>query len=667
MRRLLAPEVIQTSGTDCGPACLKSLLDGFGLPVSYDGLRDACHTDVDGTSIDVLEELAKDLGLDAEQVIVPEDHALLGESAALPAIAVVRNPDDTVHFVVAWRRCGPFVQVMDPARGRVWMPIQRYLDRLIVHSTVAPTAEWREWAGTDAFLRPLASRLRAAGLTAQQARERIVAAAADPGYLGLATLDAAARMLTSLRAANAVSRKDAAGVLGGLVSTADDSDAVSQIPEHYWSVRPASAPADRSEHLRVRGVVLVAIRGRRPQEHRAALTIAGSPRPHPLREVLSILHASGPLAAVILAIALLVVTAGVVFEAVLFRGLLDAASLLRIPEQGLSAGALLVTFAGSLLGVELLLAALERRAGRQVDARLRLAFLQKIPRLSPSYFQSRPVSDTIERSHSLQTVRQLPTLGIRALRVSLELAVTTAALVWLNPQVAVIAVLSAAAAAAIPLLGQPIIAERDLRVRTHVGALARFHLDAILGRKAIDAHGTAAVIERQHDSLLLDWATASLALQRASVTIEGLQMIVGVALAGWMVAFHTAGDASGLVLLQLYWMLNVPALGYELALHAREYPQHRSTLYRLLEPLQAPGARTFDEQPANEADAGRPSGLEIDIQQVTVRASGNTLLANVDLSIAAGTHVAVVGASGAGKSTLMGLLLGLHRRKPARC
>ena len=33
--RFLVPEVVQTSGMDCGPACLKGLLEGFGVPVSY--------------------------------------------------------------------------------------------------------------------------------------------------------------------------------------------------------------------------------------------------------------------------------------------------------------------------------------------------------------------------------------------------------------------------------------------------------------------------------------------------------------------------------------------------------------------------------------------------------------------------------------------------------
>jgi ABC-type bacteriocin/lantibiotic exporter with double-glycine peptidase domain len=43
-------------------------LEGFGISVSYGRLREACQTDVDGTSIDTLEEVAGRLGLDAEQI-----------------------------------------------------------------------------------------------------------------------------------------------------------------------------------------------------------------------------------------------------------------------------------------------------------------------------------------------------------------------------------------------------------------------------------------------------------------------------------------------------------------------------------------------------------------------------------------------------------------------
>src|SRR3954471_7560143 len=114
-RRLLAPEIVQTSAMDCGPAALKCLIDGFGGSISYGRLREACQTDVDGTSIDTLEEVAVTLGLDTEQVLLPEDHLLHEEAAALPALAVVQLPGGVTHFLVIWRAVGPLLQVMDPA------------------------------------------------------------------------------------------------------------------------------------------------------------------------------------------------------------------------------------------------------------------------------------------------------------------------------------------------------------------------------------------------------------------------------------------------------------------------------------------------------------------------------------------------------------------------
>src|SRR5947207_6605772 len=133
-RRLLVPEVVQTSAMDCGPASLKCLLDGFGVPVSYGRLREACQTDVDGSSIDTLEEVARDLGLDVEQEMVPADHLLDPAADVLPAIVVVRLPNGFTHFVVAWRCHGPVVQVMDPASGRRWMRRESFLRDVYRHA-----------------------------------------------------------------------------------------------------------------------------------------------------------------------------------------------------------------------------------------------------------------------------------------------------------------------------------------------------------------------------------------------------------------------------------------------------------------------------------------------------------------------------------------------------
>jgi Peptidase C39 family len=149
---------------DCGPAVLKGLLEGFGISVHYVRLRKACQTDIDGTSIDVLEDVAGLLGLEAEPVMVPVDHLLRPEAGSLPAILVVRRPGGFTHFVLAWRRHGALVQFLDPAVGRRWMSCCRLLDQVYVHTQPIPVDAWREWTGSDEFLRPMARRLRSLGL-----------------------------------------------------------------------------------------------------------------------------------------------------------------------------------------------------------------------------------------------------------------------------------------------------------------------------------------------------------------------------------------------------------------------------------------------------------------------------------------------------------------------
>ena len=125
-----APEVVQTSEMDCGPASLKCLLEGFGIGVNYGRLREACQTDVDGTSIDTLEDLAGQLGLKAEQVMLPVDHLILPESQALPAILVISLPNGLTHFLVVWGTIGGRIQVMDPASGRRWPTWKKFVKRI---------------------------------------------------------------------------------------------------------------------------------------------------------------------------------------------------------------------------------------------------------------------------------------------------------------------------------------------------------------------------------------------------------------------------------------------------------------------------------------------------------------------------------------------------------
>jgi predicted double-glycine peptidase len=265
-RRLLAPEVVQTSAMDCGPAALKCLLDGFGIPVSYGRLREACQTDVDGTSIDTMEEVAVQLGLEAEQIMLPLDHVLMPGGEALPALVVVRLPSGLTHFVVAWRRHGPLVQVMDPAIGRRWLTRSRFLDEVYVHGQVVPASAWCEWARSEAFLGALRRRLVRAAVDRSTSGRLIAEALTDPGWRALAALDASVRALDAVVGSRAVGGgAEAARVLEGFFYEAKGQGVEARsdpreglLPIAYWSVEPAPADPDGEERLLVRGAKLTA-------------------------------------------------------------------------------------------------------------------------------------------------------------------------------------------------------------------------------------------------------------------------------------------------------------------------------------------------------------------------------------------------------------------------
>jgi ATP-binding cassette subfamily B protein len=665
---LLVPEVVQTSAMDCGPAALKALVAGFGIPVSYGRLREACQTDLDGTSIDTLEAVAVQLGLDAEQVMIPADHVLLDEAQALPAIVVVRLANNVTHFVVVWRRHGALVQLMDPADGRRWASQASLREQLYIHSLPVPAAAWREWAGSEDFLRPLRARLHAIGLGAD-APALLDGALIDPEWGGLATLDAALRSTSALVTAGALRPgRQACAALGALIeqARAAPDGAASLIPESHWTVRPATPDEDGEAQLLLRGAVLVRARGRRAASPASDsdlppdLAAAVRERPtQPWRLLLRLLGQHTWRDTLLLSGAVLSAAAAVTLEALLFQALLNLAPALDLVGQRLTALAALIGFVLAVLLLEGGLVAGSFRLGRQIETRLRLAFIAKIPLLGDRYFHSRLISDMAERSHSFHPIRQAPALVGNLLLALAELVLIVVGISWLAPASMPYALLIGVVAL-LPLAAQPWQLERDLRVRTHVGALSRFYLDALLGAMAIRSHGAERAVRREHDGLLASWARAALGFQRLNILVESAQLLLCYGLVAWLLLAHsTRVEAGGSTLLLIYWAVSLPLLGQEIAALARQLPTYRNLTLRLLEPLAAPA----DELRADEATPrpAPPGGVGLRFEQVSVVAGGHPILEDIDLELAAGSHVAIVGRSGAGKSSLVGLLLGWHR------
>ena len=694
-RRWLVPEVIQTSAMDCGPASLKCLLEGFYVPVSYGRLREACQTDVDGTSIDVVEVVANQLGIDAEQLMLPLDHVFLPEAAALPAMVVVRQPDGATHFAVVWRRHGLWLQVMDPAIGRRWTTCQRFADEMFRHALPVPAEAWREWAASDEFLTPLKRRLSLLGASACTAATLIEKALAGTGWLPIATLDASVRMVDSVVQAKGLKPgRRAIKLVTTLLDHVNDNASVlwKAIPASYWSVMPVEADTGDGEQLLLQGAVLLRIKGRRAEtpagetgeteqlSPELAAALAEKPT-RPGLELLRLLRADGILEPLALMGALAIGVGAVLVEALLFRGLFDIAWQLNMSNQRLGALFGLMVFISIILLIEIPITTESLRIGRQLEARLRMALLRKLPNLNDRYFQSRPVSDMAERSHSIYLTRLVPGLGIQFIQTLWDILFTLAGIAFIDPESAPLALAISILAIGIPLVAQPVLNERDLRVRSHAGALNGFYLDALLGLVPVRTHSAEPAVRREHEGLLVEWARASRGLVCISIVLEGIQSIVCFGFAGLLLMEHFwRSGVTGGVLLLVYWTLKLPTLGHRLAFLAQQYPAQRNALVRLLEPLATPeeidsveekpkmtsNDETSHEPVAIGNNAKRPNGVTISIEDGRVLASGHTILEGIDITISPGEHVAIVGPSGAGKSSFLGLLLGWHRLTSGR-
>lgn len=644
---------------DCGPATLKCLLEGFHIPVSYGRLREACQTDVDGTSIDEIENIAVALGLDADQVMLPPDHLFLPQANALPALVVVRQPDGNTHFVVVWRRHGRWLQVMDPAIGRRWVSQKQFLAGLYTHVMAVDAESYRDWATSPESLAVLRVQLERLGLSNDEIELQIHAATEIPDWQGVAQLDAATRMVCALFAAGALrSGKEILHVLQTLVT-----GNATLIPDLYWTVQPKQDSGNTE--LWLKGAVLLRIRGRGnaassaelPPELRAALN---EPEMRPYRTLGKLLVDGVRTAPVLLGITIVLLAAGLVLEAILLRALLNIEDTLVFTDQRLTLLASVAIFASALLVMEFFIAQGAWRLGRRLELLLRMTLLSKIPRLHDHYFQSRLSSDMAERSHSTHFLRVLPVLFTQGLRALMIISLTVAGIIWLDHASTLPALLLLFAAVAWPLISQPVFAERELRVRTHAGGLARFYLDALIGLVPVRTHSAEHRFARQYEGRVSHWGRAALAFGRTTVWVEGFSSLFAFLLVAYLLHTHMerAGELSA-VLLLAYWALQLPQLSQELVLLTQQLATLRNVALRLIEPIMAPEETLTPSVLPSTSPSTAP--VTISFNEISVKVAGHTVLEDCTFDIAPGEHIAIVGASGAGKSTLVGLLLGWYR------
>ena len=141
--------------------------------------------------------------------------------------------------MVVWRLHGPWVQVMDPARGRRWVRSRELLREVYLHENRVPADDFRAWAESDGFRDPLLARLRALGVR-RAARPGATRPWPSPGWQGVAALDAAARATEALvdAAARSAGRRGGGGA-GGAVRRmpASPRPGTALVGEDLWTAR----------------------------------------------------------------------------------------------------------------------------------------------------------------------------------------------------------------------------------------------------------------------------------------------------------------------------------------------------------------------------------------------------------------------------------------------
>ncbi|NJP04563.1 MAG: ABC transporter ATP-binding protein [Chloroflexaceae bacterium] len=688
-RAFLAPTIRHNETLNPMSAVLHSVCAGYGL--HSNGVSSAVLAEANTPF--ALQEHAIQAGLVATPFMVPPD--LLTNPPLFQHPLIVRSiadEDAPARMMIVWNQLFTWIQLMDTATGQRWVNQQQLIAETAVDTVTLTPDEWLAMA-TSSLWQPLwLHRLQALGFERSHALDFLQTPLSSADWHTVAALDAALRLVSQFQKKRLLrTGRSARESFVHIYQQAIDAGPTQShlvLPLVYWSVRPApdselSAPATLT-YQAVQVVQLAAplsdassttvsspdVAPTPAEDEKALPSSTGASVP---QTIVAFLRREGRLPFVILTTALIFAAGSVVLQALLLHGAMNIGLIFSATEQRFTLMSLLITFAVVLLLLEWHINATIARIGRRLDARLRIAVLERLPTLGPLTLQQRSTADQMERIHAARDLHNLPEFVARVVRNGLLLVFTVLGIAWIDPVSAFLGLLIVAVVFSPLFLLRSSLEALNLDARTRLAGLMRLNLDGMLGLPAILAHSAENTIRSVYETYLARWVRSILNLARVEFWVAACeQTLVYFLIAltvGWF-ALRT-GDGTDLPLL-LFWLLQLAVVGREFARNMFRYENEQSKCTRFVDLLMetetgvapvTPAASQSPNVAQTEAAPLPNAGVAITFSHVSVASLEQPILDHVHLDIVPGSTVAIVGPSGAGKSTLLGLLLG--KQQPA--
>ncbi|MCL4241990.1 MAG: ABC transporter ATP-binding protein/permease [Dehalococcoidia bacterium] len=301
---------------------------------------------------------------------------------------------------------------------------------------------------------------------------------------------------------------------------------------------------------------------------------------------------------------------------------------------------------------------------QQVLSSLRVRLFGHLQRLPTTYFDRTPMGDSISRcTADIETLDLVFTSGVATLVANVFRLVTIAgAMVLLSPSLSILAALIVPPLILITRFFQVRIRSAERANRRAVGVMNTSLEETLTGVEVVQAFGREASLIARFRSVLrgvLQAYNRSALYSSFYPPVTALMSAAAIAFlvwAGTREAFGTLsisiGTLTAFALLTQRFFTPITALGDEW----QTVQSALSGAERIFELLSLP---VDEEGPATATGGAAPAGIEVDGVVFGYR-EDEPVLHGVDLLVAPGEHVALVGRTGAGKTSIVHLLAGLY-------